>query len=100
MALERRKLLVVVTEAEIEDEIVRTLEEAGAHGYTVSEVRGKGERGLRSAGWRRDANIRVEVLCGEAAAEHFIEVLQERFLANYAMVLWTCEAMVLRPHKF
>ena len=100
MALERRKLLVVVTEAVIEDELVRTLEEAGAHGYTVSDARGKGARGQRSAGWRRDANVRVEVLCSDETAEHLVEVLQERFLANYAIVLWLSDVTVLRPYKF
>jgi len=64
-----RKLLTVITEAAIETRLLRDLERLGAHGYTVTDARGKGSRGVRNAGWEASANIRVEVICSDDTAQ-------------------------------
>lgn len=69
-------------------------------GYTVSDARGRGSRGVRDAAWEEAANIRVEVICPRALAEDLLRHLQERYYANYAMVAFLAEIEVLRPEKF
>ena len=49
--LNARKLITVITEAMLEHEVVLALEKLGVPGYTITDARGKGDRGDRAAGW-------------------------------------------------
>jgi nitrogen regulatory protein PII len=100
MALQHRKLLTIVTEAALEHELVEELERLGAHGYTVTEARGRGARGIRDASWDASANIRVEVVCTADTAHAIAAALRERYYDNYAMILFIGDVEVLRPEKF
>ncbi|MDZ4675627.1 MAG: transcriptional regulator [Gemmatimonadota bacterium] len=95
-----RRLLTVVTEAALEATLVRDLERLGAHGYTISDARGKGTRGVRDAGWEASSNIRIEVVCDTPTAAAIAAHLRERYYANYAMILFVHDVEVLRPGKF
>lgn len=101
MELTARKLLTVVTEAALEDTLVREIEALGAHGYTITDARGKGGGGMkRDATWAPHANIRLEVLCGEDTARTICAALRERYSDNYSMVMYVSDVEVLRPEKF
>lgn len=97
---ERRKLLTIVTEAALEHALVRELERLQAHGYTITDARGKGSRGIRDAGWEANANIRVEVVCTDETAHAIAAAMRDRFYADYAMILFIGDVEVLRPDKF
>lgn len=97
---QQRKLITVVTEAVIEAQICRELLDLGATGYTVTEARGSGSRGVRSAGWASSGNIRIEVICTEDVATRIIQHLRTRYYEDYAMVLFETDVGVLRPDKF
>lgn len=96
----QRKLLTIVTEALLESSITEALDDHGASGYTIVDARGRGSRGVRDAGWTSSSNIRVEVLCDAALAERIAEDFQERFYADYAMILYISDVAVLRSDKF
>jgi nitrogen regulatory protein PII len=100
MSLEHRKLLTIVTEAALEHELVGEIERLGAHGYTITDARGKGSRGIRNAGWDLSANIRIEVVCSSEVAHALAAALKEGYYANYAMILFVGDVEVLRPEKF
>ena len=100
MELTARKLLTVVTEAALEDTLVRDIEALGARGYTITDARGKGGRGTRDAAWAPHANIRLEVLCGADTALAICVALRERYSDNYSMVIYVADVDVLRPEKF
>ena len=100
MELTARKLLTVVTEAALEDTLVREIEALGARGYTITDARGKGEHGKRDATWAPHANIRLEVLCGADTALAICAALRERYSDNYSMVMYVGDVDVLRPEKF
>lgn len=95
-----RKLLTIITEAALETHLTRDLERLGAPGYTITNARGKGQRGVRTAGWEADSNIRVEVICDEATAQRIAGFLRDRYYENYAMILTLADVEVLRPEKF
>lgn len=97
---EKRTLLTIITEAIVEPTLLRDLDRLGVRGYTVSDARGRGSRGVRDAAWDEAANIRIEVICARALAEEMLRHLQERYYANYAMVAFLAEIEVLRPEKF
>lgn len=95
-----RKLLTIVCEGALETQLLDDLETLGAHGYTVTDARGKGSRGRRDATWGPHANIRVEVLCAEMTARVICAALRERYYDDYSMVLFIADVEVLRPDKF
>ncbi len=95
-----KKLLTIVTEAALENELTDVIKSKGASGYTIVNARGRGSRGVREADWSTSSNIRVEVICDEATAEKIAEHLQEHYYKHYAMVSYLSDVFVLRPDKF
>lgn len=95
-----RKLLTIITEAALENLVLKDLEHLGAHGYTVSDARGKGTRGARTSNWDTNSNIRIEVVCDETTAHAIASHLQAHYYDNYAMILFLADVEVLRPQKF
>lgn len=100
MSHSMRKLLTVVTEAALENVLVKDFETLGVRGYTIIDARGKGSRGTRDATWGESSNIHVEIVCDEATAAAIADHLQNRYYQDYAMILFVSEVAVLRPEKF
>lgn len=100
MNAHNRTLLTVICEAALEHKLVGDLKILGAPGWTLSDARGSGSRGVRSAGWDTDGNIRLEVICSREIAERIAEHLQARYYEHFAMVCYLSEVEVLRPEKF
>jgi nitrogen regulatory protein PII len=95
-----RKLLTIVTEALLESELCEAIESLGATGYTVTNARGSGSRGVRDAGWTSSGNIRVEVVCSPELAEQLADHLRRKYYDDYAMIIFESNVRVLRPEKF
>jgi len=100
LAPEQRKLVTIVTESVIEIDLCEALTDLGASGYTVTNARGSGSRGIRNAGWSSNSNIRIEVVCDEPVATRIAEHLREHYYADFAMILFESDVRVLRPDKF
>lgn len=97
---EKRTLLTLFTEATLEHVLVKDMDRLDVRGYTITDARGKGSRGVRDAAWDEAMNIRVEIICSRQKAETVLTHLQDRYYANYAMVAYLSEVEVLRPEKF
>ena len=95
-----RKLVTIITEAVLEGELCDFLADLGASGYTVTNARGSGSRGVRSAGWSASSNVRIEVVCSDELAAKIAQQVSERYYADYAMILFESDIHVLRPDKF
>ncbi|GAB6390315.1 P-II family nitrogen regulator [Stutzerimonas marianensis] len=100
MTTATRTLLTVICEAALEKKLLADLDRLGAPGWTLSEARGRGSRGVRSAEWDTEGNIRLEIICARELAEHIAEHLQARYYDNFAMVCYLADVQVLRPEKF
>ena len=100
MDLTARKLLTIVTEAALEDMLVRDIEVLGARGYTITDARGKGGQGKRDATWAPHANIRVEVICDADTSLAISTALRDRYSDDFSMVMYIGDVDVLRPQKF
>ncbi|MES0873655.1 P-II family nitrogen regulator [Sinimarinibacterium thermocellulolyticum] len=100
MHTETRTLLTVVCEASVASRLIADLERLGARGYTITEARGKGGRGVRDAGWDRSANLRLEVVCDAATAHAIASHLRDHYYDHFAMILFLAEVKVLRARKF
>lgn len=93
-------LVTIITEASLEHALTDRLKRLGAPGYTLSDARGEGQRGVRGAGWQANSNIRVEVVCDQKTAHAITDYLQEHYYDDYAMILFMRQVNVLRPEKF
>ena len=76
LADSHRKLVTVITEANLERDLVRELDALGVAGYTVSDARGRGDKGLRASHWGHSSNIRVEIVCDTSLAERVLARLR------------------------
>jgi hypothetical protein len=78
-------LLTIVCEAVLEPFLEEELPPLGVTGYTITDARGLGTHGRRSGAWRKEGNIRVEILCSPALAERVAEHLRKEYEANYGL---------------
>lgn len=95
-----RKLLTIICESDLEKKLGDDVMSLGAHGYTVTEARGRGAGGERDAAWSPSANIRMEVICEAAVADSIASHLRKSYFEHYALVLYLSEVEVLRGEKF
>ena len=100
MKLVSRKLLTIITEANLEAMLIRDIEKLGATGYTLSEVTGKGSKGIRKGDWSENRNMRFEVVCDIETAEKILDHLVKKYYENFAMIAFLEEVQVLRGEKF
>ena len=98
--LHLRKLLTVVCETSLERRVLEALREAGASGYTLTDVRGGGARGERDGDWEGGRSVEIKVLCDEGTAARIVDALMARYSADYALALWVADVGVARPAKF
>jgi nitrogen regulatory protein P-II 2 len=100
MQTHARKMLVIIGEAALEKNLVRDARSFGAHGYTICDVRGGGERGDREARWEADRSIEMKVICDEEVAARLAQHVLGTYARNYALTLFTADVGVFRPQKF
>lgn len=90
----------MITEAALEDQLAADVMRLGAHGYTVSDVRGQGSHGPRPGTWAADRSIRMEVICDATTSQAITKHVEQTYFQNFAMVVFVAEVGVLRPGKF
>lgn len=93
------KELTIIAEAVLEDRLLREMRELGARGYTLSEVRGEGTRGIRAAEWE-GKSIKVEMLISPEAADRILEHVAKEYFPHYAVVAYVLDVQVIRGEKY
>ncbi len=93
------KKVTIVAEAVLEARLLRELKGLGARGYTLTEVRGEGSRGVRASDLGA-GNIQIDVLVGEEVCEKILAHVAERYFRHYAVVAWVTEVGVVRGDKY
>jgi hypothetical protein len=88
---QRKTLLTVFTEAQLEDAILEEITKLGARGFSVTDARGKGTHGLRLGQWTKDANIRLEVVGDAALCQTIIAHLLKKYEKHYGLLIFTQE---------
>lgn len=94
------KRVTIICEALAREDVLRLIEDTGAHGWTLWEVQGSGSQGHRAADIPEFANIQVEIILQPEAAESLLTRLSSELFPNFAMVAYETEIRVLRPSKF
>lgn len=96
MDFHKEHLLTIITEADLEEHLIRDINRLGARGYTITSVQGKGEKGVRNDLWSASSNIKIEVICVSDICEKLVEFLKLNYLKNYAMIVFISKVDVLR----
>ncbi|MFN2337894.1 MAG: P-II family nitrogen regulator [Gammaproteobacteria bacterium] len=89
------KLLTIVTEAVLENLLIEEITSLGAKGYTVTDVRGRGSHGLRSGNWRKEGNIRIEVVGDAELCAAIVDRLKAAYEHDYGLMMFTTPVEVL-----
>lgn len=95
-----KTLLVVVTEAVLEKNLVRDVRRLGAQGWTFSEVHGAGREGVREGAWDADRTIEMKVICDPAVADAIADHVLASYATNYSVAIYFSEVSVLRPDRY
>jgi nitrogen regulatory protein P-II 2 len=95
-----KKMLVIIAEALLEKRLVVDVLKAGAHGYTVHDVRGGSEHSTRDGCWEADRTIEMKVICDATVADNIAAHVLGLYGPNYGVTLFFSDVSVLRPEKF
>ncbi|MGE0640713.1 MAG: transcriptional regulator [Thermoanaerobaculia bacterium] len=99
MSQHAMKLMVIVVESVLMERVLADLKRLGATGYTITDARGGGSRGLRVGEVPGD-NKRIEVLMDDETAGTMLELLSERYFPSYAIAAWVSDVVVVREGKY
>jgi nitrogen regulatory protein P-II 2 len=99
MALTSLRLVTIVAEPVLEPRLLKDLRALGATGWTITESRGEGSRGMRASDLP-GAGIRIEVVASAEVADRIVSHVAERYFPNYAVIAWTSEVQVVRGEKY
>ena len=93
------KLVTIVAEAVLEDRLAREIKGLGARGYTITEARGSGSRGIRASEWE-GKNVRIETLVSPEVADRLLEHLAAHYFEHFAVVAFVENVEVVRGEKY
>ena len=92
-------LLTIVAEALLKDRLIQEVRQAGAKGFTITDVSGEGSRQRRVSEILGD-NIKIEVIAKREIADKILTDLQKDFFHRYAVVAYMSEVQVMREEKY
>lgn len=92
-------LVTIVAEPVLEHRLTQELLALGATGFTVTESRGAGSRGMRASDVP-GTGIRVEVVTSPAVADRIVGALADHYFRSYAVIAWLTEVAVVRGDKY
>lgn len=93
-------LLVIVAEAALEKDLARDVLAHGAHGWTITDVRGGGRGGVREGAWEADRTIEMKVICDAPVADAIARHVLAVYAKNFGVTLWFSDVSVLRPERY
>lgn len=100
--LHRKKRVEIIVEAARAPAMLDMIEAEGAKGYTViSDVSGKGNRGVRGEGRLSDVfrNVMIIVIANEAAAARIVAASQ-KLLEDFAGIVVISDVEIIRDEHF
>jgi nitrogen regulatory protein P-II 2 len=100
MQLYPLKLVTIIVESLLKEQICKKGMEFGATGFTSSEAGGHGSRGTRNQDNASGMNVRIEFLVPESVAAKILTYVSHQYHDHYAVVAWQTDADVVRGQKY
>ena len=88
-----RVVVTIIAEQALEPLLVRDLDALGVPGYTITDARGRGQRGARGSTSAEGGNIRCEVVCNRRLAASILAHLELVYADHYAMISFVTEVV-------
>ena len=95
----RFKLVTIVAERLLEERLLADIKALGAHGWTITDVRGQGSRGVRASDWE-GGNVKIETVVAADVAGRILELLAARYFTRFAVIGYVTDLEVVRGDKF
>jgi nitrogen regulatory protein P-II 2 len=92
------KLVTIVAEQILLEQITAKALELGATGCTWSESKGQGSRGARKDEF--SGNVRIEIICPPMVAESILTFVSHSFFEHYACIAWITDVSVMRGARY
>lgn len=99
MKTTRLRKVSIIAEALLEDRLLGEIRQLGARGYTLTEVRGEGIRGVHASEWEGH-NLQIDVLVSSEVADRLLDHLAEKYFAVYAVVAYVVDVDVVRSERY
>lgn len=99
MKLSTFKLVTIVTEPILANQIKSEIQEIGSSGVTTTEVSGEGNRHL-NAGEVPGNKIKLECVVDPSLARKIMEHIAQKYFGNFSVITFSQDVEVLRPEKF
>jgi len=93
------KLITIVAEVILRDQLTAAIKHLGAKGFTVTEAQGEGSRHLRS-GVLPGENVRIETIVSVAAADRILDHIAQEYFHDYAVIVFVSDVGVVRGEKY
>ena len=93
------KLVTIVAEPVLEEQLTTELKRLGARGYTVTETRGEGSRGIRASELPGES-IRIESVVSAEVADRLLAHVAKLYFPNYAVIAYVSTVEVVRGEKY
>lgn len=90
MTAQPKILLTIVTEVILEDSIIDDFKKLGVLGYTICDARGLGTHGLRTGNWRKEGNIRIDIIADSDQCTRIVERIKDAYDRDYGLLIYSC----------
>jgi len=101
MQLYPLKLVTVVGEAVIMEDIANEGLKLGATGYTMTDAAGEGSRGTRNVLVSSGAKTqKVEFVVPMGVAERILKHVSHTYFEHYACIAWLSDVQVVRGQQY
>ncbi len=101
MQLYPLKLVTVVGESVIMDDIAKEGVKLGATGYTMTAAAGEGSRGARNVLVSSGAKTqKVEFVVPMEVAEKILKHVSHTYFEHYACIAWLADVQVVRGQQY
>lgn len=101
MQLYPLKLVTVVGETVIMNDICKESLELGATGFSMSEIVGQGSRSARNVVLAGEAKtMKAEFVVPMAVAEKILKHVSHNYFEHYACIAWLSDVQVMRGQEY
>lgn len=99
MSLVDLKLITIVSERILKNQIIKKIQECGAKGYTMVEATGEGSRGIRASEFE-GRNVKIEIIASNEVASKIFQVIRAEYFENFAVIVYSQDVKVVRGDKY
>ena len=93
------RLVTIVAERSVRDDLLDAVHRLGASGHTLTSVQGEGSRGGGGGTWERPS-VKIEVIVPPEVATAITEYVSERYFEHHSVIVYLQDVEVLRGSKY